>query len=595
MDNTTIIKQCQDFLEESNNYYGKEISRQENALASIDDIFSSDIIKEFKRNKRKNLQYSKLPVIIDALASGYNNSPYHIEIDDEQFKECQPGVDSFENMLETKLVSRKGFKRGVGCGAGYIVVGIEDGENDNDKPFLEFIQNQSSVAVDPNAVKPSLEDAEEGATIQFIAKRKAQRMYPEADLSKNSGINWTHLTRWANTENTVQLVSYYYKDENGSVHLAKICGNYVQDIDLRIHIIPIIRYAGYQQYKRGSHIEHIGIADRLKDIILAEAIAFSSMVERSNRTMKSKVAMSDKALQGDAVINGIKKCEDDESMVLPYHMEGGAPIPLTEHFQTDDLTAIIERSRVLEQDTSGILLQGLQPTEKTATETKFQQLNQINNNDELYLNAEFAQRHLAKVILEIICGTIPSFVLKGGVGNIETSLENERLIADCQNLLSGGNVQLAYLACKNSKASIKDDIMACIKASNPDVIFPMDEQDVYQQLAQAKQIAEEAIMEAQNQVQAAAETVEENRQLNLQLLDSKAAQMEQAREFNVNTQLKIMEMQSKAGIEDQKLAADIQKDADNMVVEQEKIKIEKAKVIADAMEKQPEPIVEPME
>lgn len=586
MDQREIIRQCQDFLNRSSSRYSSERSRQCRSLEACSGKFwDRKLMKDWKREKKRNLDFNKFGVQIDSASSPYTNSPYHTNIEEEGMDNAQKLVDAYESMLGVKLTYRNGFKRGATCGEGFVVHGIDD----NDRPIVEFIANQSAVAFDPYVQTPSGEDADEGAVINYITKAKAKRLYGIDEWKSNSCLDFAD-TMWADLENQIQIVNYYCKDDNGSVHLYKICGDRVVNgteenpgIDLRINLIPIIRFAGFSAYDASQGVNYIGLVDRNFDLQLAENIAFSQLITRTNRVMKSRIAMSKEAMKGNA--EEIAKCEKDESLVLPYNMAGGVPTILDEHFQTDDLSSVISTVRALEQDVTGIALTGFAQN-RTATENILQQVNEESNNDELYLNAEAANRHSSKIILQILCGREVNFSLHNGPTVITTRMKDRQGISIVNAQLASGQVLTAYYTAKSLGSQIGDKLAEAIKANNPDVKFMddgVDQGTLMQQVMEAKSVAQQAIDEAQNVIKERDEAVQQAKTLEIQMMNAKEQQAINVQKMESDYQLKIAELKAKYGLANDKNQLEAKKAVDNAVNEAEKIEIEKAKLVNEVM------------
>lgn len=580
MDEKEIISRCQDFLNRSSSRYSSERSRQNRSLEACSGKFwNKQLIKDWKREKKRNLDFNKFCTQIDSVSAPYTNSPYHTNIEEAGMDEFQKLVNAYESMLGVKLTYRNGFKRGASCGEGFIVHGIDD----NDRPKVEFIANQSSVAFDPYVQTPSGEDADEGATINYITKAKAKRLYGIDEWKSGSSLDFAD-TMWCDLENQIQIVNYYCKDENGSVHLYKICADkVVKSVDMRISLIPIVRFAGFAAYDANQGVNYVGIVDKNFDLQLAENIAFSQLITRSNRVMKSRIAMSKEAMKGNA--EEIAKCEKDESLVIPYNLAGGAPTILDEHFQTDDLTSVISTVRTLEQDVTGIALTGFAQN-RTATENILQQVNEESNNDELYLNAESANRHSSKIILQILCGREVDFSLHNGPTVITTRMKDRQGISIVSAQLAAGQVIPAYYTAKSLGSQIGDKLAEAIKANNPGVKFmdeEIDDGDLVQQLEETKSIAQQAIDQANEIVKERDELKQQLNAMELQVMNTKEQQEINLQKMRADYELKVAELNAKYGIENNKNQIEAEKAVQKAENDAQKIELEKAKLVNEVV------------
>lgn len=397
-----ILKECEAFIKDRAGLQASEVQDQERALRRMNNFWDEENKRQWKRTNRHNLSFSKFNVWTDAIASPFIKSPYHIELQ-PRMDNFQEGINAFEHAFGTKMCYRQAIKRGTACGAGFVTIGLDNGE-----PRLEFIQNQGSVVWDDTDTTPSLENQQKFAIVKFIDKFTASQKYGWD--SSDTSLNLNGLTRWGETEKKVPLVMYY-RMENGKCSMYTICGQSVKAYPLNVSRIPVARFAGWQVYGTEG-ISYQGVVQRLYDLVLSENIAFSQMVERSSRSLKAKLKMSVESMKGLA--GPLSKVESDESLIVPFNKDGGEPGILEEHFQTADLTELISNIRNLQQDTLGIALTGLQGVDKTATETMLQQTNSESNVEEIYMNAEMAVRHISRCIIEMVTGGDLDFQLENG-------------------------------------------------------------------------------------------------------------------------------------------------------------------------------------
>ena len=525
---TEVFRAVNDFLKDSAKNRTWVTEQKRALIAYSGGFWDKDAIDKCRREERANFEVSPWRTMVNAVTSRVSASPWHCEIKDDQLPkewDIQGLVNDFESRLGSKAAQNEAFKRGVACGAGYVHI-ISDGDN----PRLESVKQHNSVFIDPWARSPSLEDANEAAICNFISKKQAERDYGFTGNRvecQNAEI-YTH-------QESATFVSYYKKDEDGHVIRYDICGDYVERIDLPCHIIPLIRFAGYETVREeGVHYE--GIVQLTYDIQASSNIAFSSLVERMNSGSNQTIiatpiqAMGGAAVSADGsknvngimIQNGMKECMQGKSAIFPYDGNAGTPAFHENHFNTDDLTNVITMNRQLMEDATGISLTGNENLDKTATEILVQDNSKDASVTELYMNAEMASRSIAKVILQLLCGgQTPNFELENGPAVILTQQKMRQKFALVAEMASPE--MHPYLSAKLADIlDLPEDICATLAANvgdiqvvngnmvtdNGDTISLSEQLNIGRvaqtQLAQLKVEAEEAInsqQEMQNEIQ----------------------------------------------------------------------------------------------
>lgn len=431
-----IIDSCRCFLKKSSNRYSSEISKQVNDLEAFQGNFWTDSVKkQYLRSAKKRycLHFSDWSVLSNAIVAPYTQSPWHIELTNRiGAEDVQEYINSIEAENDIKFELKKALTRAVICGAGYIAITtIADEVTSEPKITAEFITRQSSVAIDPMSEKTDCSDAEEGAIVNYISISKAKRLYGEDVVpykfpDNQPKMNFNGIEQWPNLEDCIQIISYYKKNENGFVDYYKICGNYVvEQVELPIRFIPIIRFAGYEQYTN-TGMKYTGIVDKTWTLQLGLNIAYSTLMERANRSIKANIIMSTAAAKN--LDPYFEKKEDEDGSVIMYNQGSDIPQVIRESFETGDLTSIIENTRNLIADVIGIPLAGILGSEdKTATEILIQNNNKESNVSVFYDNAYKANRTIGKIIVEMLNGGADiSFELENGPDVITNNLKHRQ-------------------------------------------------------------------------------------------------------------------------------------------------------------------------
>ena len=437
LDNTDeIIEKCRNFLKKSSSKFSSQVTKQISDLESFNGNFWTDQVRKtyLRTGKRKYcLHFSDWSVLANAIVSPYTQSPWHIELSNRVgLEEVQEYINSIEADSDIKFELKKALTRAVICGAGYIVITtITDEVTGEPKIVAEFINRQGSVAIDPMCEKVDCSDAEEGAIVNYISLSKAKRLYGEDVVPykypmNQPKMNFIGIDQWENLTDCIQIVSYYAKNENGTVDYYKICGNYVVEaIELPIKHIPIVRFAGYEKYDTKG-VKYAGIVDKTWSLQLGLNIAYSTLMERANRSIKANVIMSTQAAQN--LDKYYEKKEDEDGSVIMYNQGADIPQVIRESFETGDLSAVITNTRNLIADVIGIPLAGIiGDQDKTATEILIQNNNKQSNVAVFYDNAYKANRTVGKVIVELLNNALDvPFELENGPDVITNNLKHRQ-------------------------------------------------------------------------------------------------------------------------------------------------------------------------
>ena len=558
-----IIAKCQKFLTKSSARYSAQIQKQINDLEAFNGNFWTDEVKKLYRrtNKRKFcLHFSDWSCLANAIVSPYSSSPWHDElIDRKDYSDIQDSINELEADNDLKHEFKKAFLRGVVSGAGYVVVTtIADEITGEPKLTAEFITRQGSVALDPMIEKVDGSDAEQGAIVNYISLDKAKRLYGEDVVpykypQNQPRLSFTGIDQWPNLEDCVQIVSYYVKNEEGFVDMYKICGNYVvESYELPIKYIPIIRFAGYEKYCSDG-IKYSGIVDKTWSLQLGLNIAYSTLMERANRSIKANIIMSTAA--GANLDPYYEKKEDEDGSVIMYNQGADIPQVLKEAFETGDLTNIIQTSRELIADVIGIPLAGIIGSEdKTATEILIQNNNKQSNVAIFYDNAYKACRTFGRIVIEMLTGGYDlNFDLTNGPDVITNNLKHRQELQAVATLLPQEMQPLvAVHMCDTVDSKFVDSIKADIIANLGDQLKIVSEQPT-------DPIAIHELEQLKNMLDQTMEKLELTSQENQQLKMQNQMFSIQLQNREVENQFKIIEHKDKMALEEAKLGLEAEK------------------------------------
>lgn len=565
---TDIINKCLDFLKRSSTRYSSEIKNQIRDLEIFNGHFWDDDTKKIYHrtsSKKLCLHFSDLPVLANAIGSPYSNSQWHISLLSRQGENetLQNNINTVEQDNDYKSVCKASFMRGIICGAGYGVVTTDIDESTNTpKIVLEFVQRQDSVALDPDIETVDGSDAEEGAIVNYMSLNKARRLYGEDIVPYDYPnveplMNFTNITQWGNETGKIQVVSYYCKNDKGTVTYYKICGNKVlEEITLPIKYIPIIRFAGYQKYTNDG-IKYSGIVDKTYSLQLGLNIAYSTLMERANRSIKANLIASTDAVEGlDAYY---KKMSDEDGMMILHNKGTEKPTPIIEQFQTGDLASIIDQTRNLIADVIGIPLTGINGiNEKTATEILVQQTNRESNVSNFYDNAYKANRSIGRIVIELLNeGKDTLFELENGPDVITNNMKHRQelqavaglLPPDMQPIIA---VHMLDTIDSNFADSIKSNVIANLPNNINFVNNTNEDPAAIHSLNQMQELLNNTMQELEDTKLKLAETEKQYDILNLEMINRKQDQLIDYEKWSKEYDLKLAELTGKANLENTK-------------------------------------------
>lgn len=600
MDENEIIKCCSDFLRKSDVRYNASVTRAMNDLELYSGNFwNEDMRKQYRKGKtRVCLSMNNWQVISNAIASPFSNSPWHAELTEKiepEKQTLQKNINTVEAENDTKTSLQDAFRKAVLTGYGYVVVSTDVDELTGEpKIVIESAKQISSVAMDPNINSLDGSDAEEGAIINYISTKKAKRLYGDDVIPFNYPesqplLSLSLFNQWRVPHDSVAIVSYYRKNDDGLVEFYKICGNKVVQNDvLPIKYIPIIRIAGNEIYESGE-INYNGIIQQTLPLELGANTAFSTLIERCGRSTKANFIAHVDAVDG--LEKYYAKADQDESMAILWKGEH-QPVPLTESFQTGDLSATISTCRTLMEDTVGVPLTGIsanQP-EKTATEILRQQISKESNTANYYNNAYIACRTLSKIIIELLNdGEDVIFTLENGPSVITRQMKARQEI-NALSAICPDNMKpvLAKYFADTLKDDIGEDLSKNIVANLPtDIKLVTEQQDpmAIHQLEQMKATLDQTMQQLQEMQQENEQLKNELNTAQINLMENREARMLDWQKFQLAEQNKMALEAAKLQSSNAKTSADIQQ-------KQAELNLEAKKEMANIIQKHNEQIID---
>ena len=576
-----IIEQVNEFLTKSDARYNTTITRAVNDLRRYSgDFWNSATVKKYKRGKRVNLSLNNWNPMVNAISSPISNSPWHIELVDKraEFEQIQEMIDELESDTDSKSALIDAFRKAVLTGYGYLVVTtVEDELTMQPKIILETASHIDAIAGDPNCLNVDLSDAEEGAVINYVSIKKAKRLYGDDVVPFNYPestcfINFNFFKQWNLPEDSVAVISYYVKNNKGSVDFYKICGDkVVQQIELPIKFIPIVRLAGNEIYEN-NNLNYNGIVQQTLTLELGANIAYSTLIERCGRSPKANYMVNVDAIDG--LEKNMAAVNQDDTVAVLWKGEH-QPVPLTESFETGDLQNTINTCRTLMEDTLGIPLTGIvDQRERSATEILRQEVSKESNTANYYNNAYKAMRTIGRVVIELLTGGNDlQFTLENGPAVITRQMKIRQELSALGTIMPE-NMQpiIAKYFADTLKTDIGDELSRNIIANlPPDVNFITEMQDptAIHQIKQLQAQFDEAMQNLEM-------TKQENEQLRTQLTMSQINIMNNREQRELDWNKFTVAEQDKMLLEGAKLDAQAMKDGDNANLKQQEINIKAA-------------------
>lgn len=595
-DEDDVIEMCQKFLKRSSERWSSDIEDQERALEIAGGKFWNDEQKKrwaFVDNEGHELlpvvPYNNISPQVNAIASPFSRSSFHTNVihkEDPKGKFLQDMIVKVEGSNNSKLVMQQGFTRGVTCKAGYVVIGTDLDKQNNVVPNVEFVSSQKMVAFDPDCITPDGSDAEEGALVSYISLRKARRDYgdvvPDGYPQNQPRLSFTGISAWADKTDKVQLVKYFrkkkvYDEVTGQnvtrVLMHTICGDLVigEPVVMTTDIIPIVRFAGYEDYDSQYGTIYSGYVQKMMPHIEQMSLALTMQSSRMRRCSNVRFVVGKSAVEG---------CEDyfldfekgSALGVVFNDKTGGAPPTITnDTFPTNDISAALQEGRQAMQDCSGINLAGLNTTERTAYEVMQQQVNSESNVQELYLHAEAACHTIAKIMLGILNnGVVPEFTLEGGPSVITAQMKERAEIqamvsmvpAEHQELLA---IRMAETITSGVGKSIAQDLKANCNLKLSD---GQDIGTLINAIEQLKQVHEQTMQQLEEISKENEQLKKDNYSLEVQMMNNRESMQLERDKFNAQmnkdeAQLAVenAEAAKKLAQEDDKIQLQAQKQA----------------------------------
>lgn len=570
----TILK-IKDFLQKSSQFYSDLVQRKRRDLEIYSGNFwAEDVINALDRRDRICRSFTQYTKFTNAICSPFSKSPYHCELDDEDGKcaQLQANIDEIENKNNFKFVVNQALRHACIQGAGYLILSF-----DNNEIVPEVVRDISLVALDPNVQSLNADDAEKGAVVNFISKAKAKRLYGDDVYVNEDTYTLDDIgIQWQVPEDSMPIVSYWEMNDNGTVDFYKVCGDLViqEKVELPISRIPIFRIC-FNEVVRNNKIDYNGIVDMTADLQYGLNIAYSTLLERANRSPKANYLMTPKMIDG--LSDYYKKLQTKESLVALYNPDNGEkPTPVIETYQTQDLMNTIDSANNLMAQVIGVPVGGINPAmnSQTATEILVQQNNSESNVNSLYENAADALYSLTKTIIECLCyveniDKLPTFKLINGPQIITRMMKRRQELLALSTIVDDKTRTIvAKHVAETFDADIKEPLVADIVANSQDVMFLSDstqgeDPQAVSVLNKMNALVEETQAELEQQIAANVELKKELDAAQIQLLNAKEQHIIEVQKHFDNMELQNRKLdleEAKTQIDASKANAELQND-----------------------------------
>lgn len=604
-----IIAECQEFLTDSATAFATDMNRQTEQLEMFGGNFWTDNTKKTYRRTNKlrpNLHFSNWEVIKNASVSPFSRSPYHIALENTEsneevntdpfgiglsYDDVQKGIDKYEGDTDCKTSYIDALGRAYVCGNGFYLLGVETDELTGENKICgEFVVRQESVAFDPNANNVDGSDAEQGAIVNYISLKKAKRLYgngivPMDYPATQPTLSFVDNRQFPDIANKIQIVTYYRKhkiefkvsetktEKRTIVQWFKICGNAIIDSgELPIRYIPIIRFAGFSTYRNGE-IFYTGIVDKTFSLQLGINIAYSTLVERAGRSVKANLITNVDSVAG--LDEYYKKMNEDDSLLVMYKGDK-PPIPIQENFVTGDLSDMIANTRNLLSDVVGVPLtgiNGINESNKTATEVMQQQVNSESNVANFYQNAYKATRTIGRIVIELLTeGKDLPFTLENGPAVISEKMKKQQELSIVAGLVPENMkalVAMHYLdTLKSDEAeSVKADLVANLPLDLKVVSDKATDPTAIHELRRMQGLCEQMNMQIE-------ELKKQNDELQKQYEASEMSLLNQREDRNLGMQRFMISEQNKMNLETAKLESQNAKVAGELAIKNKQVNAE---------------------
>ena len=582
-----LFNKVKEFLTESSRRYCDDVQRCRRDLDFYSGNYSNYIPDQLRLKSRAELQFSELPKYVEAIKSSAQKCPYHNEVeidknDDgsrQRLSELQGRIDTIENTSNYKSTLLKALSSAIITGSGPVYVTTVEGADGQPMIAVESIRDVSCVAFDPNCSCPCMSDAEQGAILLWIGKRKAKRKYGDDVLDIDES-EMAFGDQWVRPEESIPVITYYELVEEGC-RVVELVGRYVtSDKVLPISRVPIFKIGGYEVF-RNEHFTTVGIMDRIKDLQIGCNIAYSTLIGRLARSTKAGFICTAESISG--LEKEIPLLSSGEVPLLLYKEGTTPPQQIHEQFQVADLQQVIQASNELISSTIGVPqsgVQGINNLSSTATEALLRQENSESNVSCFYDSMQMVSKCIGETICELHGFERGSIIIKQ-VNGPNTITRNAKRRSDLLQLATMVPDNMKPVIAKYYAESLDDtigtEIADNITANLPaefKLVGESEDPAALHALNQAKQMIDEQQQAIAQLTQQNQQLAKENETLSMSLIDNREARQLDYMKTMLAHEKDIAFKKAELALQSAEAAAKLDMDAARMEMEAQKMVVD---------------------
>ena len=217
---------------------------------------------------RARMQFPIFSAYISKIVGAYNANPFAIKLEGEEQSDAVERLNEkiveIEDESNAKNIYSSALRNALSCGYGFIYATTEKDEKGAPCVRIEAVPNPLSIFFDPNSTKVDGSDGEYFIHREDITRDKARRLFGEeaTESGENDGVFYN-----TNTDTSVPVLTFWYKEKKNSVAVVKVVGNKIIDEQtLPIRRLPIVLVAGEAVLKADSGaVEYTGIVHKAID------------------------------------------------------------------------------------------------------------------------------------------------------------------------------------------------------------------------------------------------------------------------------------------------------------------------------------------
>lgn len=217
---------------------------------------------------RARMQFPIFSAYISKIVGAYNANPFAIKLEGEKQSDAVERLNekivAIEDESNAKNIYSSALRNALSCGYGFIYATTEKDEKGAPCVRIEAVPNPLSIFFDPNSTKVDGSDGEYFIHREDITRDKARRLFGEeaTESGENDGVFYN-----TNTDTSVPVLTFWYKEKKNSVVVVKVVGNKIIDEQtLPIRRLPIVLVAGEAVLKADSGaVEYTGIVHKAID------------------------------------------------------------------------------------------------------------------------------------------------------------------------------------------------------------------------------------------------------------------------------------------------------------------------------------------